>query len=117
MRFALLLWVISCASTSMAEPAQAQLVVFAAASLTDVLQEISDSYTRKTGQAVTLSFAATSALARQIESGSPADVFLPADGQWMDYLEKRRLIDPTSRVNLLSNRLVLIAAANSAAQL
>src|SRR5215213_4281542 len=68
---------------------QPSLVVFAASSLTDVLQEISNAYTRNTGQTVTLSFAASSALARQIEAGSPADVFLPADTVWMDYLEQR----------------------------
>ena len=117
MRLACLLWVIGSIGTVMAAPAQPQLVVFAAASLTDVLHEISDSYTRETGQAITLSFAASSVLARQIESGAPADVFLPADVKWMDYLEKRHLINPASRVNLLSNRLVLISAADSSAQL
>jgi molybdate transport system substrate-binding protein len=88
-------------------------VVFAASSLTDVVQEISNAYTRHTGQTVTLSFAASSALARQIEAGSPADVFLPADTEWMDYLEKRQLIAAGSRRNLLGNRLVLIAPTDS----
>jgi molybdate transport system substrate-binding protein len=92
---------------------QPSLVVFAASSLTDVLQELSSTYKRNTGQTVKLSFAASSALARQIEAGSPADVFLPADTVWMDYLEERNLIAAGSRRNLLGNRLVLIAPAAS----
>jgi len=93
------------------------LVVFAAASLTDALQEVSAAYEHKSGQKVILSFAASSALARQIESGSPADVFISADQDWMDYLEKRHLIDSGSRHNLLHNRLVLIAPATSTVKL
>jgi molybdate transport system substrate-binding protein len=99
--------------SGVAAASQPSLVVFAASSLTDVLEEISAAYTRNTGQTVTLSFAASSALARQIEAGSPADVFLPADTEWMDYLEKRQLIAAGSRRNLLGNRLMLIAPADS----
>jgi molybdate transport system substrate-binding protein len=98
--------------SAVAAPPQS-LVVFAASSLSSVLQEVGDAYARDTGQAVTLSFAASSSLAHQIEGGSSADLFLPADEEWMDYLEKRHLIDPGSRRNLLRNRLVLIAAAAS----
>ena len=89
------------------------LVVFAASSLTDALQELADDYGRSSGVAVKLSFAASSALARQIENGSPADVFFSADIEWMDYLEARRLIQPESRHDVLGNTLVLVAPASS----
>lgn len=96
-----------------AERAQEPLLVFAAVSLTDSLQKISDAYTQSTGVAVKLSFAASSALARQIESGARVDVFVSADQEWMDYLESRDLIRAGSRSDLLGNRLVLIAPSDS----
>jgi molybdate transport system substrate-binding protein len=101
---------------SAAEPRK-PLVVFAAASLTDALQRIADDYTRATGVVVRLSFAASSALARQIESGADADVFLSADQQWMDYLEERGRIRKETRRDLLGNRLVLVAPATSSIEL
>ena len=91
-----------------------KLLVFAAASLTDVLTEISADYTSATGRPVALSFAASSALAKQIEAGAQADVFFSADTDWMDYLEQRKLIASATRTNVLGNRLVLIAPADSA---
>jgi molybdate transport system substrate-binding protein len=93
------------------------LLVFAAASLTDVLQELGLAYEKESGQTLKHSFAASSALARQIESGARADVFVAADTDWMDYLQSRKLIDTASRVNLLSTRLVLIAPVDSTLQL
>ena len=101
-------------SDKVGEPA---LVVFAAASLTNVLQELGDGFTRETGIRVKFSFAASSALARQIENGAPADVFFPADIEWMDYLQARKLIDADSRHDVVGNRLVLIAPADSLVQL
>lgn len=92
----------------------ARLIVFAAASLTDVLKEIGANYTNATGTRVRFSFAATSALARQIESGARVDVFVSADQEWMDYLEERGLIDGASREDILKNRLALIAPRNAA---
>jgi len=89
------------------------LIVFAAASLTDVLQQAGDAYTRQSGVPVKFSFAASSALARQIESGARADVFLSADQEWMDYLQQRKLIKAETRSDLLANRLVLIAPRES----
>lgn len=89
------------------------LIVFAAASLTDSLQKISDAYTKASGRRIKLSFAASSALARQIEAGARADVFFSADQEWMDYLDQKRLIDSTTRADVLGNRLVLIAPADS----
>ena len=93
------------------------VTVFAAASLTNVLQELGAEYGRQTGQAVGFSFAATSVLARQIESGAHADIFFSADQEWMDYLEQRDLLQTASRRNLLGNRLALVAAADSKLQL
>lgn len=89
------------------------LLVFAAASLTDTLQKVSDAYTASSGTPVKLSFAASSALAKQIESGARADVFFSADQEWMDYLEQRQLIKQGSRTDLLGNRLALIAPRDS----
>ena len=91
----------------------ADVTVFAAASLSDALKEIGDTYKHDTGNTVVFSFAASSALARQIEASSGADIFVSADTDWMDYLDTRGLIAHASRVNLLGNRLVLIAPAES----
>lgn len=89
------------------------LVIFAATSLTDVLQKIGGLYEQQSGTPVKLSFAASSALARQIESGARAQVYFSADQDWMDYLQARNLIDSASRQDLLGNRLVLIAPDDS----
>ena len=93
--------------------AERSLTVFAAASLTDVLEEVGRAYTADTGVPVRFSFAASSALARQVESGAPADVFISADQQWMDYLATRRLIQVATRRNIVANSLVLVAPAGS----
>jgi molybdate transport system substrate-binding protein len=91
----------------------ADITVFAAASLSDALKEIAADYQRQSGKSVAVSFAASSALARQIEASSGADIFISADLDWMDYLDKKGLITPASRENLLRNRLVLIAPKNA----
>lgn len=93
------------------------LIVFAAASLTDALREIGDLYQAAGHPAPRFSFAASSALARQIELGAEADVFLSADQDWMDYLEERNLIDTSTRRPLLTNTLVLAAPARAPFQL
>jgi len=87
----------------------APLTVFAAASLTDSLKAVAQAYKAKTGTEVTLSFGASSTLARQIEQGAGADLFVSADSDWMDYLQKKKLIADASRKNLVGNRLVLVA--------
>src|SRR6266403_758955 len=89
------------------------ITVFAAASLTNALQELGDGFTKDTSIAVRFSFAASSALARQIENGSRADVFFSADLEWMDYLQSRNLIQPATRHDVLGNQLVLVAPADS----
>ncbi|MCM5679934.1 molybdate ABC transporter substrate-binding protein [Schlegelella sp. S2-27] len=92
-----------------------EATVYAAASLTNAVQDVVKAWQTQTGHRARTSFAASSALARQIENGAPASVFLSADEQWMDYLERRRLIDPGSRTDLLGNRLVLITPLDSQA--
>jgi molybdate transport system substrate-binding protein len=91
----------------------APIVVFAAASLTDCLKEISSKYSRQTGEQVVFSFGASSVLARQIQEGAPADVFMSADEAKMDSLEKRGLILAGTRKSRLSNLLVIIVGADS----
>jgi len=99
------------------EPKKPELLVFAAASLTNVLGELAPAWEKSGGVPVKLSFAASSVLARQIEAGGNADVFISADQEWMDYLQARNLISQPSRVNLVDNRLVLIAPADSKIEL
>ena len=89
--------------------ADEKLTVFAAASLTNVLTEIDAKYEKETGIKVVHSFAASSALAKQIENGAPADIFISADLKWMNYLQDKSFINKASRKNLLGNELVLIA--------
>lgn len=93
-----------------AEPA-AGITVFGAASLTNVLQDLGDAFTRQTSVPVKFSFAASSALAKQIENGAPADVFFSADLDWMDYLQSRKLIQAGTRHDVVGNHLVLVAPA------
>lgn len=87
--------------------------MFAAASLTDAMNEISKAYSAKTRVGVKTAYAASSALARQIENGAPADLFFSADEQWMDYLDKRSLLESGTRVPRLGNRLVLVAPSGA----
>ena len=103
------------ALTTTAPPAAASnnLTVFAAASLRNALDEADAVFTKTTGIAVTASYEASSSLARQIEQGAPADVFISADLRWMDYAAARKLIRPDTRMNLLGNKLVLIAPKTS----
>ncbi len=93
--------------------AQEQITVFAAASLKNALDDTNAAFTKSTGIKVVASYEASSALAKQIEQGAPADVFISADLRWMDYVTEHKLINPNTRMNLLGNKLVLIAPANS----
>ena len=85
------------------------VTVFAAASLTDAMKQAADAYKAKSGISITLSFGASSTLAHQIDQGAAADVFISADSDWMDFLEKNGRIADGTRKNLLGNRLVLVA--------
>jgi molybdate transport system substrate-binding protein len=108
---------VACGAAWSADTAKRPVTVFAAASLTNVLDELGDGFTKSTGIPVRFSFAASSILARQIEAGAKADLFFSADQDWMDYLAQRNAIQGATRRNLLGNRLALIAPANSTVQL
>lgn len=89
--------------------AQAPLVIFAAASLRNALDEVAADWAKQAGRPMPrISYAASSTLARQMEQGAPVDLFVPADLDWMDYAQGKGLIRPDSRVNLLGNRIVLV---------
>ena len=85
------------------------LTIFAAASLTNALEDVGRAYTRTSGQPVRFSFASSSVVARQLEGGARADLFFSADIDWMDYVAARNLIDKATRRNILRGRLALIA--------
>jgi molybdate transport system substrate-binding protein len=105
-------WLRCCAiaaTVGAAIPALAEdVTVFAAASLTNALESVAQRYREDGGGRVRFSFAASSTLAKQIEGGADADVFVSADEQWMDYLEARKRIDSKTRISRLGNALVLI---------
>ena len=109
LRFLLLSALLLCGPLQAAEPAEAPIRVFAAASLTDALNEVATHWRRAGHPQPSLAFGASSTLAKQVEAGAPADVFASADLKWMDYLDQRGRLDAASRTNLLGNRLVLIA--------
>jgi molybdate transport system substrate-binding protein len=98
------------------KPAPPQVTVFAAASLKESLDAVAAQWQRRSGQKVVVSYAASSALAKQIEQDAPADIFISADREWMDYLAERKRIDAGSRFDLVGNRLVLIVPADSPQQ-
>ncbi len=107
--------VLALAGPAVAQPAP--LTVFAAASLRDVMDAQAAAFTAAGGPPVRFSYAASSAIARQIEAGAPADLFIAADSDWMDYVGKRGLIDARSRRDLVTNHLALIAPADSKVRL
>jgi molybdate transport system substrate-binding protein len=109
----LLMLVCACAGTAVAGDESSTVLVFGAASLTNVLDDLSNAFTAQTKVPVKSSLAASSVLAKQIEAGAPADVFFSADLEWMDYLEQRKLLKPGSRHDVVGNSLVLIAPADS----
>jgi molybdate transport system substrate-binding protein len=106
--------VAAAAPLAMARAQGSALVIFAAASLKNALDEIAATWTKETGKpAPKLSYAASSALAKQMEQGAPAALFISADTDWMDYVEKKGLIKNDTRVNLLGNKIVLIGPKDS----
>ncbi len=92
-----------------APSAQTPVLVFAAASLQTAIDELTPTMAQAGGVTIKASYAASSALAKQIENAAPADIFISADLDWMDYVAERRLVRPESRINLLGNDLVLVA--------
>src|SRR4051812_41137799 len=89
--------------------ADPKVLVFAAASIKTALDDINTHWQERTGKRATISYAASPALAKQIEQGAPADIFISADRDWMDYLADHKLIKPETRLDLVANRLVLVA--------
>lgn len=112
-----LLLLIAAAPAARAAQNESPPLVFAAASLQEALQAAADAWSASSGTRPVLTFAASSTLARQIEAGAPADLFLSADEQWMDHLAQRGLLRPGTRTTLLGNRLVLIAPRASRVEL
>ncbi|WP_416407645.1 molybdate ABC transporter substrate-binding protein [Agrobacterium rosae] len=94
--------------------AQDKVTVFAAASMKNALDAANAEWAKETSNEATVSYAASSALAKQIEAGAPADLFISADLAWMDYVAGKKLIKDDTRTNLLGNRLVLVAPADRA---
>src|SRR5438874_13281053 len=105
--------VLSAATWSPALAQDKTITVFAAASMKNALDDIDAAYAAKSGVKITVSYAASSALAKQIEQGAPADVFISADTDWMDYAIGKKSINEPTRVNLLGNTIVLIAPKDS----
>jgi molybdate transport system substrate-binding protein len=113
-RTAIILASIGCFLGIVAEAVEpADVIVFAAASTTNAITEIQNYYAAHQLGRVIPSFASSSALAKQIENGAPADVFLSAHVEWMDYLEKKNLVDPKTRFDFVGNRIVLIVPTDS----
>lgn len=104
------------ASVSHAADASRPILIFAASSLTNVMEDLAQAFTAASGVAVKTSYAASSVLAKQIEAGAPADVFFSADTEWADYLEGHKLLQPGTRRDVVANRLVLIAPRDSRVQ-
>lgn len=105
--------VVLCAGLASAVAASADPTVLAAASLKNALDEVNLSWSAQKGRKVVVAYAASSALAKQIENGAPADLFISADLDWMEYLAQRKQVNAASRVNLLRNELVMIAPRGS----
>lgn len=108
--------VLGLAATPLAQPAAAaeKITVFAAASLKNALDAVNAEWQKEAGKEATVSYAASSALAKQIESGAPADVFISADLAWMDYVAEKKLIKDDTRADLLGNRIVLVTGKKDA---
>jgi molybdate transport system substrate-binding protein len=113
-RLALAAFVAAGLAAAPAARAQDSLTVFAAASLTDALRALAQDWAARGNPAPRFSFAASSALARQIEQGAPADLFMSADEPWMDYVQQRNLIVNATRVSPIGNALVLVATKGDA---
>lgn len=103
----------SSVSVPSASAQEKTLTVFAAASMKNALDELSAAYSAKSGVKAIASYAASSALAKQLEQGAPADIFVSADTDWMDYAIEKKSVDAATRVNLLGNAIVLIAPKDS----
>jgi molybdate transport system substrate-binding protein len=104
---------LACLSIACGGAVAQEVTLFAAASLTNALDEALAAYAVTSGVKARTNYAASSALARQVEQGAPADIFLSADEPWMDYLAARKLVEPATRASRLSNRLVLVVPSTN----
>jgi molybdate transport system substrate-binding protein len=111
--FSSVLMILAIAAATAAYSQEKTITVFAAASLTNALDDVDAAFTRQSGIKVVRSYDASSTLIKQIENGTPADVFFSADLKWMDYGVEKKLINESTRVDLLDNQLVLIATKSS----
>jgi molybdate transport system substrate-binding protein len=116
LRLAPLLLLLALALPAWAKDAPRTITVFAAASLKESLDAATSDWSASSGQEVLVSYAASNALARQIEQGAPADVYISADEAWMDYLQARKLLAKDTRFDLVRNRLVVVAPADATLQ-
>jgi molybdate transport system substrate-binding protein len=105
------------AASSPAGAADGRVLVFAAASLKGALDAAVEAWEESSGGSATISYAGSGALAKQLERGAPVDIFLSANERWMDHLAEQGIIDETTRTDLLGNRLVIVAPADSKAAL
>lgn len=110
-------WLVIASGPVLAQSAPRPVLVFGAASVTNVLDELAAAYAKREGVEIKTSYAASSLLAKQLEAGAPADIFISADQEWMDYAAKKAVIKPGSRFNLTANTLVLIAGINNGADI
>src|SRR5262249_25341125 len=101
------------AAHAQGKPPEKSILVFAAASLKNALDAVDAAFAKQSGIDVVASYDASSALMKQIEQGAPAEIFISADRQWVDYGAQKKLIDDGTRVTLLGNKLVLIAGKDS----
>jgi molybdate transport system substrate-binding protein len=104
---------LSVTTASVANAQEKKILVFAAASMKNALDDVDAAFTKQSGTNVVVSYDASSFLIKQIENGAPANVFVSADMKWMDYGSEKKLIKDDTRVNLLGNELVLIAPKDS----
>jgi molybdate transport system substrate-binding protein len=115
-RRSLLALALAAAVTAGTPALAADPTVFAAASLKNALDDVAAAYKQSTGKSVTISYAGSNVLAKQIEEGAPADIFFSADLDWMKYVADRKLIQPDSQKTLLGNAIVLVAPKDSTAK-
>lgn len=107
-------WLLTLALMLFSQAAFAKITVFAPSSMTDVIAKLANLHEQRSGEKVVVSLASTSQLARQLDAGAPADIFLTADEDWMDWARDRALIVPASTMTFAGNRLVVVTAKGAA---
>lgn len=108
-----LIWLTGVSPVSFAAQDEQKVTIFAAASTTNAMTELGDLFENRKMGKVILSFASASTLAKQIDQGAPADIFISANSEWMDYLDNRKMVEPGTRFDFLKNILMLVAPVKS----